>query len=157
VTRRAGAVASLVPQIGLPAAARGPMLIAVPVLVASWSLAGLYGSLIPTPTRTVFGFDPSPASGVPAFPFPGSGPATVPALGSRAPRVVMAYGALALTIGTVAAVGALAAESAAGFFLATALAGSGFGASFQGAVRTVVPTAKAHERAGVLSVLFVVS
>src|SRR5262249_41289345 len=46
---------------------------------------------------------------------------------------------------------------AVGFFLATALAGSGFGAGFQGAVRTVLPTAKAHERAGVLSVMFVVS
>ena len=53
--------------------------------------------------------------------------------------------------------GALAATSAAGFFLASALAGSGFGAGFQGAMRTVLPTAKAHERAGVLSVVFVVS
>src|SRR5499427_10456012 len=37
VTRRAGAVASLKPQIGLPAAARAPMLIAAPILVAAWS------------------------------------------------------------------------------------------------------------------------
>ena len=157
VTRRVGAVASLVPQFGLPAAARAPMLIALPVLVAAWSLAGLYGSLIPALTRTVFGFDPSLASGIAAFAFAGSGAATVLALGSRAPRVVMAYGAFALISGTAAAMGALGAQSAVGFFLATALAGSGFGAGFQGAVRTVVPTAKAHERAGVLSVVFVVS
>jgi len=79
------------------------------------------------------------------------------ALSSRAPRSVMTYGAIALIAGTAAAMDALAAQSAAGFFIATALAGSGFGASFQGAVRTVLPTAKAHERAGVLSVAFVVS
>jgi hypothetical protein len=157
VTRRAGAVASLVPQFGLPVAARAPMLIAAPVLVAAWSLAGLYGSLIPALTRSVFGFDPSLASGIAAFAFAGSGAATVLALGSRSPRLVMAYGAVALIAGTVAAMGALEAHSAAGFFLATALAGSGFGASFQGAMRTVLPTAKAHERAGVLSVVFVVS
>jgi len=157
VTRRAGAVASLVPQFGLPEAARAPMLIAVPVLVASWSLAGLYGSLVPALSRTVFGFDPSLASGMAAFVFAGSGAATVLALGSSAPRTVMGYGALALIAGTAAAMGALGEQSAVVFFLGTALGGSGFGASFQGAVRTVLPTAKAHERAGVLSVLFVVS
>jgi hypothetical protein len=157
VTRRAGAVASLVPQFGLPVAARAPMLITAPVLVAAWSLAGLYGSLIPALTRSVFGFDPSLASGIAAFAFAGSGAATVLALGSRSPRLVMAYGTVALIAGTVAAMGALGAHSSVGFFLATALAGSGFGASFQGAMRTVLPTAKAHERAGVLSVVFVVS
>jgi len=127
------------------------------VLVAAWSLAGLYASLIPAITRTVFGFDPSLASGVATFVFAGSGAATVLALAARAPLRVMVYGAFALIAGTAASIGALGIQSAAGFFLATAVAGSGFGAGFQGAVRTVLPTAKAHERAGVLSVVFVVS
>lgn len=157
VTRRTGAVASLVPQFGLPAAARAPMLIAAPVLIAAWSLAGLYASLIPALTRTVFGFDPSLASGIAAFAFAGSGAATVLALGPRVPSRVMVYGALALIGGTTAAMVALGMQLAVAFFIATALAGSGFGASFQGAVRTVLPTVKAHERAGVLSVVFVVS
>ena len=133
------------------------MLIAAPVLVAAWSLAGFYGSLIPALTRAVFGLDPSLASGIAAFVFAGSAAASVLALSSRAPRTVMAYGAFALIAGTAAAMGALAATSAAGFFLASTVAGSGFGAGFQGAMRTVLPTAKAHERAGVLSVVFVVS
>ncbi|HTT10685.1 MAG TPA: MFS transporter [Burkholderiaceae bacterium] len=157
VTRRAGAVASLKPQFGLPAAARGPMLVAVPALVAAWSLAGFYASLIPALIRSVFGFDPSLASGIAAFAFAGSGATTVLALTSRAPRLVMAYGAFALIAGTAAAMGALGARSGESFFFATALAGSGFGAGFQGAMRTVLPTAEAHERAGVLSVVFVVS
>ncbi len=157
VTRRAGAVASLKPQFGLPAAARAPMLLAAPVLVAAWALAGFYGSLIPALTRSVFGFDPSLASGMAAFVFAGGGATTVLALSSREPRRVMAYGAVALIAGTAAAMGALGAQSAVGFFIASAIAGSGFGAGFQGAIRTVLPTAKIHERAGVLSVLFVVS
>ena len=157
VTRRAGAVASLKPQFGLPVATHAPMLVAAPVLIAAWSLAGLYGSLVPALTRAVFGFDPSLASGIAAFVFAGSGAATVLALSSRAPRTVMAYGAFALIAGTAAVMAALDAQSAAGFFLASALAGSGFGAAFQGAMRTVLPTAKANERAGVLSVVFVVS
>ncbi len=157
VTRRPGAVASLRPQLGLPAAARAPMLVAAPVLIAAWSLAGFYGSLIPALTRSVFGFDPSLASGIAAFVFAGSGAATVLAMRSAAPRTVMAYGAIALIVGTVGVVTALHAQSAVGFFIASGVAGSGFGAGFQGAVRTVLPTAKAHERAGVLSVVFVVS
>jgi hypothetical protein len=43
------------------------------------------------------------------------------------------------------------------FVLGTAVAGIGFGAGFQGALRTVVALIGAHERAGVLSVLFVIS
>jgi hypothetical protein len=43
------------------------------------------------------------------------------------------------------------------FFLAAVVAGAGFGAAFQGALRTVVGLAHPHQRAGVLSVLFVIS
>jgi nucleoside permease NupC len=37
------------------------------------------------------------------------------------------------------------------------IAGVGFGAGFQGAVRTVVPFVAPHERAGVLSIIFIIS
>jgi uncharacterized membrane protein len=52
---------------------------------------------------------------------------------------------------------ALSFQWAAAFFLGTALAGMGFGAGFQGAIRLVVTPAAPHERAAVLSVAFVVS
>ena len=52
---------------------------------------------------------------------------------------------------------ALGAGSAALFFVGTAVSGIGFGAGFQGGIRTVVPEAAPHERAGVLSLLFVIS
>jgi len=55
------------------------------------------------------------------------------------------------------AVNSLSYHSATAFFLGTALAGSGFGTGFQGAIRTVVPLAAPQERGGVLSVIFVVS
>ena len=37
------------------------------------------------------------------------------------------------------------------------VSGVGFGSGFQGGIRTVVPRAAAHERAGVLSLLFIIS
>src|SRR5262245_2875594 len=110
VTRRAGAVASLKPQFSLPAASHAAMLVAAPVLIGAWALAGFYGSLIPALTRSVFGFDPSLASGIAAFVFAGSGAVTVLILSSREPRAVMAYGAFALIAGTAAAMGALGAQ-----------------------------------------------
>ena len=65
------------------------------------------------------------------------------------------------TIGLLAGVGvtvvAVYATSAVGFFLGSAVAGIGFGAGFQGAIRSVVPLAAPHERSGVLSILFVIS
>jgi hypothetical protein len=47
--------------------------------------------------------------------------------------------------------------SIAVFFAGSVIAGVGFGSGFQGGIRTVVPLAKAHERAGVVSLLYVVS
>ncbi|MGV9240466.1 hypothetical protein [Streptomyces nigra] len=46
--------------------------------------------------------------------------------------------------------------SVIGFFVGTAIAGIGFGSGFQGGIRLVIPQVEAHERAGVLSLLYVV-
>jgi len=43
------------------------------------------------------------------------------------------------------------------FFIGTSMAGVGFGTGFQGAVRSVVSFAAPHERAGVLSIVFIIS
>jgi hypothetical protein len=47
--------------------------------------------------------------------------------------------------------------SPVGFFLGTIVAGIGFGAGFQGGIRLVAPLAHPDQRAGVLSVLYIVS
>ena len=62
-----------------------------------------------------------------------------------------------LLVGAAIAAVSLVNGAVITFFLATAIAGIGFGAGFQGAIRTVVPFAAAHERAGVLSIIFVIS
>jgi MFS family permease len=75
----------------------------------------------------------------------------------REPREMMTFGAASLLVGAAIAAVSLVNSSVISFFLATAVAGIGFGAGFQGAIRTVVPFAAAHERAGVLSIIFVIS
>lgn len=49
------------------------------------------------------------------------------------------------------------AAAATGFFAGSAIAGFGFGSGFQGGIRMVMPHTEPHERAGVLSLLYVVS
>ena len=154
---RAGAMASLRPQFSLPAATRQPTLVAAPVLIAVWALAGFYGSLGPSLVRSSFGLDSSLLGGVALFVLAGVAGIAVLLTQRLEPRTLMIYGATVLLAGVAIAVNSLSYQSATMFFLGTALAGSGFGAGFQGAIRTVVPLAAPHERAGVLSVIFVVS
>jgi hypothetical protein len=52
---------------------------------------------------------------------------------------------------------AVSLGSVAVFFAGSAIAGAGFGSGFQGSIRTVVPLAAAHQRAGLVSLLYVVS
>lgn len=157
VTRRPGAVASLMPQLTLPAASRKPMVLAAPSLVALWALGGLYASLVPALARGTLGLNPSFAGGLAVFTLSAAGVLTVLAVKDWEARRVLNLGALGTLFGAAGVTLAFTLHSAAGFFVATVVAGIGFGGGFQGAVRSVVPTAKAHERAGVLSVVFVIS
>ena len=75
----------------------------------------------------------------------------------RAPRAMMTFGASLLAAGVGIAVWSLPHHAIAVFFVGTAIAGMGFGTGFQGAVRSIVPFAAPHERAGVLSIVFIVS
>ena len=74
-----------------------------------------------------------------------------------AARAVMLAGIAALVAGVAITLVALGTGSAWLFFAGTAVSGIGFGSGFQGGIRTVVPVAAPHERAGVLSLLFTVS
>lgn len=152
-----GALASLRPQFAVPPAVRGAMLLAIPVLVAAWALAGFYASLGPALLKNVFAFDPSLAGGIALFVLATSGAVSVLILHGRNARLMMSLGAAGLLAGCGAVLAALSYSSAVLFFIGTVIAGMGFGAGFQGAIRMVVPLALSHERAGVLSVVFVVS
>lgn len=152
-----GALASLKPQFRLPQAVREPLLLAIPVLVAAWALASFYGALAPTLVRGLSGSTSPLAGGLALFALAASAGIGVLVLQQREARAMMTFGAAALAVGVGIAVWTLSLHSLQLFFLGTAIAGVGFGTGFQGAVRTVVPHAAPHERAGVLSLVFIVS
>jgi len=154
---RAGALSSLVPRLSVPAALRKPLMLALPALVATWALVGLYGSLAPTLARSVLGFHSSLAGGLALFTLAASGGVAVLVMRNHEPRTMMIFGASGMLFGVGAAVAALTQHSALFFYAATIVTGAGFGTAFQGAVRSVVTLAQPGDRAGVLSVIFVVS
>jgi len=154
---RPGALASLKPQFTLPAATRDPMLRATPILIAAWALAGFYASLGPALVHSNFGLDSSLLGGIALFVLAASGATAVLLLQGQDAGRMMSFGASALLAGVAIADLSLFYHSITAFFIGTALAGMGFGGGFQGAVRSIVPFAAGGERAGVLSVIFVVA
>jgi predicted MFS family arabinose efflux permease len=155
--RKPGARASLRPQFALPSAVRGPLLVATPVLVAVWALGGFYASLGPALIGTIAGSSSLVLGGLALFILAASGAITIVVVRNLAPRAVMLLGVGALLAGVATTLVAISASSEPMFLVGTAIAGVGFGGGFQGALRTIVPLAEAHERAGVISVVFVVS
>jgi MFS family permease len=157
VTRAPGAVASLVPDVKLPRTVRGPVLAAAPVLFAVWALAGLYGALGPALVQALTGDKDVVLGGLSLAVLAATAVVSIVALRNKDARTVMLTGVVALVVGVAITLAALTIKSPALFFAGTAIGGVGFGSGFQGGIRTVVPRAAAHERAGVLSLLFVVS
>jgi MFS family permease len=157
VAREPGAARSLIPEIRLPRTVRGPVAVAAPVLIAVWALAGFYASLGPAVLRDLTGSTSAVYGGLGLFVLAGVAAVAVVLLKNAPARAVLGTGIAGLIVGVAGTLIAISAGSTAGFLAATAVAGIGFGSGFQGAIRVVVPLVEAHERAGVLALLYVVS
>ncbi|MFK4443065.1 MFS family permease [Caballeronia udeis] len=157
VSRSPGTLASLVPRVRVPRAARAPMLRIAPVNVAVWALGGFYLSLGPTLARAVTGDNDVMTGGWVVFALTGGGLGAVLLLRALStPRLLMT-GAVVLAAGLLVTLAGVHAGNAAIFFTGTILAGMGFGSAFQGALRSVLPLAEAHERAGLMAAFYVLS
>ncbi|HEX4093518.1 MAG TPA: MFS transporter [Trebonia sp.] len=145
------------PEVRLPRAVRGRVLAAAPVLFASWALAGLYAALGPSIVQALTGSGNVVLGASSLTVLAGTAVAASYLLRTVPARTVLLWGIGALVTGVAITLIALGAGSLALFFVGTAVSGVGFGAGFQGGIRTVVPLAAPHERAGVLSLLYVIS
>jgi hypothetical protein len=148
---------AFVPEVRLPRSVRGPVLAAAPVLFAVWALAGLYAALGPALVHALTGSASVVLGGASLSVLTATAVTSVYLLRNAPARTVMLVGVGALVAGVAVTLIALGTGSSWLFFLGTAISGIGFGSGFQGGIRTVVPLAAPHERAGVLSLLFVIS
>jgi MFS family permease len=152
-----GARRALAPKLALPPQVRGAVIVAAPILIAVWTLGGFYASLGPSLAQLVAGDRSMIVGGAALFLLAGSGSLTVLSFHQVEARRLALFGALAIVVGSSLLLAGVAARSLLLFTLGIFPAGAGFGAGFQGGLRTIVAKAEPHERAGVISLVYVIS
>jgi hypothetical protein len=155
VTPKPGALASLQPHVSVPAPARRALLQVTPVTIASWALGGFYFSLMPSLVRVATGVTSPIVGGLVVSALTFSGAIAVLSLRNMSARRILSGGIPALVSGVAITLAGVQMQHVSLMLVGTIVAGIGFGAAFSGAMRTVMPYAEAHERAGLLSAFYV--
>ncbi len=155
--RHEGWLRSLRPRIGIPAPARTAFRRSAPALFAGWATGGLYLSLGAPIIGQLLGGRTHLEQGAVVAVLSGVGALSSYLGRNRTPRQITLYGTTMLALGTLLTLLALHAGSLTAFLLAAAVAGSGFGTSFLGIMRSITPTVGPDQRGELFSTVFVVS
>jgi MFS family permease len=155
VTPKRGALASLQPHVRVPARARRALVHVTPVTIASWALGGFYFSLMPSLVRVATGVTSPLVGGLVVSALTFSGAIAVLSLRNTAAWRILSGGIPALVSGVAITLAGVQLQHVSLMLVGTIVAGIGFGAAFSGSMRTVLPYAEAHERAGLLSAFYV--
>ena len=157
VTRVPGALRSLVPRVAIPPATRREFTAAAPVIAAVWMLSGLSGGIAPSLVRSVFQLNSGLLNGLSGFIAPATSAVIGVMFARLDPRRSMTIGIYASIVGAIGIIGGVFAGSLAIMIIGQAVAGVGFGASFTASLRLIFPLAAAHQRAGVVAGIYLVS
>lgn len=156
-TDRAHLIRTVAPRASVPARTRGVFVAAVPALVATWSLGGLYLSLGSTVVTRVFGVADHATAGLLLFVFFASAAVASVVLTGRAPATKLAYGYPALAVGAAVSLVGIVDQLLPCYVVGSVIAGTGFAGAFLGALDTIAASAPAADRGRVFSAVFVVS
>ena len=126
-------------------------------VLSSWSIGGLFLSLGPELSATLFHSSNHLVAGVGVFVLAASGATAQLVFGRTAPWLGAAAGSVALAIGLLVIVTSAAEDSTALFLAGGVVAGAGFGVAFLGALRTLSASIPNEHRAQVMSALYVVA
>jgi MFS family permease len=152
--RRPGALASLRPNVRVPADVLPVMVRLLPLNVATWALGGFYLSLMPALVAVTTGI---------ASPFVGAAvvsllmltaAASVFALRPLSAGRVLSVSMIGLSIGLLVTLAGTGLRSAPLMIVGTAIAGIGFGAAYTGNLRILLPLADDSDRASLLAAYF---
>src|SRR6185312_2685968 len=155
--KRPGLLAAMRPVISVPARAWRVLWLIAPVDVAAWALGGFYLSLGPTLTRQISAMDAPVVGGVIVFALTASAAITTLTLRAWPPQRMVRFSAITLMSGIGMTLGSIYVGSGVLLFAGTVLAGTGFGLGFLGALRTLLPVAGPHERAGLMAAFYILS
>ena len=148
---------TLAPRVAVPREVRRIFAVVIGCMISSWALAGLYLGMGPTILSKSLGVSSHIAAGSAIALVTGTGALAGIVGRRRDARATMLVGAVALVIGPVLTVAALAAHSQWGFYASAPVAGIGFGASFQGGLRMLLAVGPQEGRAGLLSAIYLIS
>ncbi|MFE9833653.1 MFS transporter [Streptomyces sp. NPDC005551] len=157
VRRRPGALRSMRPHLALPSVAAHALLLNGAGVVAVWALGGFYSSLGPGFTRLISPDGPEYAGGLVFFTLTAVAAPTVYFTRRMRADVSALLGSCAVIPAAVLTLGALFLADPVLVFTGAALAGFGFGAVSQGALRAVVDSVPAREKGGTLASYYVLS
>ncbi|MCP1500555.1 MFS family permease [Pseudomonas migulae] len=157
VSPQPGAWASLRPTLHVPIQARATLWRVLPLNISTWALGGFFASLAPSLLRTATGSTSNLMGGVAVAALTLTGALTIFTLRNQPAAKALLLGGTFLPTGIVLLLLGVHSASLTLFLLGTLVAGCGFGAGFLGAVRSLVPLALPHERAGLMSAFYVLS
>jgi MFS family permease len=157
VERKRGVAAALRPRVSVPGAARRAFARAVPTFVSTWMLGGLMLSVGGSLLTVVFEQHNHAVVGLVIGSFAGSAAIASITLRHHTPETMARTGTTLLFGGLLLFALALAGSSLMIFVLGAVIAGTGFGPAFLGAFRSVSQLAAPHERAALISAIYVVS
>jgi MFS family permease len=155
--RRPGAMASLIPILGIPRRLRPDVYAIVPIIVASWALGGLYLSLGPSVAASLFGLRNHLIGGLVVTLLCGAGALTAVALRTWPTTRLLRIGAGLLSAGTLLTLAGVEAQAVALAGAGTVVAGVGFGASFLASFGTLSRLAVPGERSELFAVALVIA
>jgi len=157
MSRKAGAIASLRPQVSVPRQSRAILLRLTPANIAGWALGGFYLSLMPTVVATAMGVASPWVGGVVVSALMLTGAVAVATFRHWPARSLVLVGTSTLSLGVAVSMVGIQQQQVAALLAGTVIAGVGFGATFSGTLRALLPTAEPHQRAGLLSAYYVQS
>jgi MFS family permease len=153
---RPGALALLRPIVIVPPHARQALILVSPGNIALWALCGFYLSLMPSLLRIVTGSTSPLLGGLAVSVLTYSGALSMLLVRPWPGTTILTRSMSGLILGVVVTLAGVYAQSIPLLLIGTVISGLGFGAGFFGSIRTVVPLAQPQERAGLLSVIFIV-
>ncbi len=155
--KRPGAIASLVPVLGIPVRLRQDVYAIAPIIVASWALGGLYLSLGPSVALGIFGLRNHLIGGLVVTLLSGAGAVTAFSLRAWPTRTVLRMSAVLLSTGTALTLAGVEAHAVELAFAGTVVAGVGFGASALASFGTLARIAAPGERSELLAAALVIA
>jgi MFS family permease len=157
VARASGAVASLRPQVRIPAFARRLVPAAAATFLATWALGGFYQAFGPSVAAEQLHTSNTLIAALVFASLMAPSAIGAPLAGRGTPAMAQRVGMIVFLVGMAVILISLRFGLVVSFIVASAVAGAAQGTTFAGSMRALLTGAEPAERAGILSAIYLIS